>query len=123
MTEEQVEGVQRLFENQELVTLNEVAAEPINISIKEPQPPRPTEFMGIDINYVQEAYDEVREIVVFDMVDKVTREKIYTMMKEKLPYYRIKCDEENNPTEVIDNGNICARVTDPASGNYIDMIF
>lgn len=123
LTEEQVEGVVKFIENQGHLESNKDKVDPINISIKEPKAPGPTEFMGIDINYVQDVYDEVVDVVMFDLISPELRDKIKGMMKEKLPYYEIKCDEENNPPEVVDNSNVWVRVTDPATKNYIDLVF
>jgi hypothetical protein len=121
LTEEQVEGVVRIIENQEHFESNET--NPINISIKEPKAPGSTEFMGIDMNYVQEVYDEVSLTIAFDMIDKELNDRVKSMMKEKLPYYDIKCDEENNTIETVASGHLWVRVTDPETKNYIDLVF
>ena len=56
-----------------------------------------------------------------------TRETIKGLMKKELPEYEIKCDEENNPPEVIASGHIIVRVsTKPkldGSFNYINVIY
>ena len=121
LTEEQVEGVVRIVENQEHFESNET--NPINISIKEPEAPGPTEFMGIDMDYVQKVYDEVSLTIAFDLINKDLNDKVKSLMEEKLPYYTIKCDEENNPIDVIDEGHLWVRVTDPKTNNYIDLVF
>jgi len=84
---------------------------------------QPRTWTGLDMNYIQEVRQEVFEVVAFELITKEIREKIYTMMKEKLPYYKIKCDEENNPPDFVANGNVMVRVTDPSTRNYVDVIF
>lgn len=121
LTEEQLEGVVRIIENQE--HFESIETNPINISIKEPEAPGPTEFIGIDIDYVQEVYDEVSLTIAFDLINKDLNDKVKSMMKEKLPYYDIKCDEENNTPETVDSGHLWVRVTDPETKNYIDLVF
>ena len=44
-------------------------------------------------------------------------------MEAFLPYYEIKCDEENNPSTAVDSGHIWVRVSDAKNYRYIDVIF
>jgi hypothetical protein len=82
---------------------------------------------GADIPQIKEAYEKIAPLVALDIPDAITRAKIKKLMKEALPDYEIKCDEENNSPEVIDNGNVMVRVSKPTfpsgSFNYIDVIF
>ena len=143
LSDEQVDGVVRLIENQEHFELNEdkpdeqVEPQPIeddgdphDLSVHspgsgyyDPDVPAPKKFIGIDFDYVQEVYNEILLEVLRDPADGATRQKIKTLMDEKLPYYTIKCDEENNPIEVTDSGHIWARVIDRETNNYIDLVF
>lgn len=48
------------------------------------------------------------------------------MLRSELPECRIKCDEENNPPDVVDSCSLVARAswTDARYGEmYIDMVF
>jgi len=78
---------------------------------------------GLDMNKVPIAHSEVFNHVVYDVIDSETWNKIKSYLWIKLPGCTIKCDEENNPTDVIDSGHVHARVTDDTTKEYIDLIF
>lgn len=79
--------------------------------------------VGLDTDLIQKAYDEILDHVVMDMISSELRNKIKKMMGEKLPFYEIKCDQENNPFEIVDAGNVWVRVTNPKTKSYIDVVF
>ena len=127
LSEDQLEGVVRLIENQELFKLNEFGGTDwdeakIRIPLKRTHPPGSKKFYGIDVEYVQEVYDEVSLEMAYELNNKKARTKIKDLMESKLPYYEIKCDEENNSPEVVDSGQVWIRVTDPETRNYIELV-
>ena len=80
-------------------------------------------FYGLDLDYIQEVYDEVVLVIAFDLINKELNDRVKSIMEEKLPYYTIKCDEENNPIDIVDSGHLWVRVTDPETKNDIDLVF
>lgn len=125
------EGVyQHIKEDEELsMTLPDEEVKLPNAKKIEPQPPvLESDFNlnkpeGFNEDQLQRVYDEISLDVAYELTNETTRKRIYHLMKEKLPYYEIKCDEENNPPEVVDQGQIWVRVTDPNTKTYIDLIF
>jgi len=77
---------------------------------------------ALDIDKIQKAYDQILDEVLWEVISSDLRSKIKRLMEEKLPEYVIKCDEENNPTEVIDAGNIWVKVSDKKTQNYVNLI-
>jgi len=77
----------------------------------------------LDIDLIQDAYDEILEEVLFESITSELRNKIKRLMGEKLPFYEIKCDNENNPFDIIDAGNVWVRVSYPKTQTYVDVIF
>lgn len=77
----------------------------------------------MNLEKINDAYDLVRDSVLFQMIDGEIIDAIRRGMEDLLPEYKIKCDEENNPPLVIDNGNIIVRVSDPKTMNYINLTF
>jgi len=84
-------------------------------------------WKNMDIPLIENAYKKVSEIVSLEQCNTETMNKIKSLMETYLPMYRIKCDEENNPPEVIYSGHIRARVMMDTflsgSYNYVDVIF
>lgn len=82
---------------------------------------------NMDILLIKKAYDNIAPLIESDFPDKKTRKMIKKLMKQYLPDYKIKCDEENNPPNVMDSGHIFVQVrteTKPdGSFNFIDVIF
>ena len=78
---------------------------------------------SIDMVKLQKTYNEVFETVVFELINPSIRNKIKTLMEEKLPDYKIKCDEENNSPEVVASGHVMVNVTDPKTNNYVDVVY
>lgn len=94
----------------------------------EDQEPKKEWKPEFDIELVQKVYDDVALNVALNMADKVTREKIKEQLKNKLPSdFDVKCDDENNPPDVQDRGEIWVRVskTDKPTNwyQYIDLVF
>ena len=77
----------------------------------------------MDINLVKKAYEEIEPKVAGECPDKKTRDKIKGLMEEHLPAHKIQCDEENNPIEVVDSGNVHARVFDVDEYKFVNVIF
>ena len=80
-------------------------------------------WKNMDVKKIDKAYKRVKEKVLFEAIDRETIDAIRRGMEELLPEYKIKCDEENNPTDVIDSGNVMVRVSDPKTFSYINVIF
>jgi hypothetical protein len=82
---------------------------------------------GMDIEVIEFAYKEISPLIQYDIIDSKTRTKLKKLMEAFLPDYDIKCDEENNPPEVVDSQHIIMRVSKPAfpdgTTKYIDVIF
>ena len=77
----------------------------------------------MNIKRINQSYEDIRDTVLFEPISKETRDRIRRGMEDLLPEYRIKCDEENNPPDVIDSGKIIVRVSDPKTLEYINLIF
>lgn len=82
---------------------------------------------GKDILKIKKVYLKIAPLVKTDIPDAITREKIKKLLKEALPDYEIKYDEENNSPEIVDDGKVIARVWKPTlisgSYKYVDLIF
>lgn len=82
---------------------------------------------GLDVPAIEDAYNLIAPTIAGKFPDKETRENILGLMKANLPDYDIKCDEENNPPNVVDSGHVMVRVsTKPKQDglfNYVDVIF
>jgi hypothetical protein len=77
---------------------------------------------------IHETYKELKQELNGSFNDALTREYVKVLLAEKLNDLKIteiKCDEENNPPDVIDNNNINARVwfSDGIYLKYIDFNF
>ena len=81
----------------------------------------------MDIPKITNVYNNIAPVIAGEYPDKKIRNEIKLLMEEALPEYVIKCDEENNPPEVMDSGNVFVMVsTKPkpdGSYNYINVIF
>lgn len=82
----------------------------------------------LDMHLIEEAYNYTKKLIMREMCDSATRKIIVDLMKSKLPEdYDVKCDEENNPPEVIESQHIVATVSiknSPVSKiNYAELIF
>lgn len=81
----------------------------------------------MDINSIEYAYEKISPIIADEYPNAKTRIKLKTLMEAFLPEYDIKCDEENNPPNLIDSGNIVVKVSTKKTLNgtykYIDVIF
>ena len=82
----------------------------------------------MDIPLIEQAYNDIAPRIEHEFPDKETRELIKSLMEKLLPDYEIKCDEENNPVNVIDSGNVFVRVIKRSPiqktvFNYVDVIF
>ena len=77
----------------------------------------------MDIKLIENVYEDIKLKVFGKYPDKKTRELIKDLMEKSLPLYKIKCDEENNPSETIEAGNIFVRIFDEKNYLYIDVIF
>ena len=79
-------------------------------------------WADMDIPAIEKAYEDIKPLVLYEPCFKETRDKIKHMMEIALPNYKVKCDEENNPPNVVDSGNILVRVSD-YKNSYVDVIF
>lgn len=77
----------------------------------------------MNIKKITQAYKDVKDSVLLEMINKETMNTIRQGMEKYLPEYKIKCDYENNPPEAIDSGKVMVRVSDPITMNYINLIF
>ena len=81
----------------------------------------------MDIEAVENAFNKIRPLIEGEYPDSKTRVKLKKLMEAFLPEYDIKCDEENNPPEVMDSGNIVVKISTKKLPNqtysYIDVIF
>jgi len=84
---------------------------------------QPRTWDGLDIDKIQNVRNEIFGIILFDLINPELRDRIKKLMEERLPDYQIKCDEENNPIEVVDSGHVRARVTDTKTQAHIDVIY
>lgn len=81
-------------------------------------------WSGLDIALIEKAYEKIALLVDREMCDRKTRNRIRLMMIDELPLYHIKCDEENNPPDVIDSGHIFVRISITNNNYlYVDVIF
>lgn len=78
---------------------------------------------GLDMDLISKAHAEVFNHVVYEAITSEAWNKIRTYLWIKLPGYHIKCDEENNPIDVVDSGHVHARITDEKTKAYVDVIF
>jgi len=82
---------------------------------------------SMDVEAIEYAFNKVSPLIATDYPDAKTRTKVKKLMEAFLPDYDIKCDEENNPSEVVDSGHIFLRVNKymPHSDmvKYVDIIF
>jgi hypothetical protein len=80
---------------------------------------------------IRETYNFVNDVLVYGMLmnTKGTRDWVINRLKERIENgVSVKCDEENNSPEVIDQKILIAKVIwKPKDGqggyNYVDMIF
>lgn len=81
----------------------------------------------MNIKLIEEAYNKISPLIGSDYPDSKTRTKVKKLMEAFLPDYEIKCDEENNPSFFVDNGNVLVTVKTKTqidgSFNYVDVIF
>ena len=82
---------------------------------------------GMDIEAIEYAFNKVSPLIASDYSDAKTCAKLKKLMEAMLPEYDIKCDEENNPPEVVEAQYIMVRVNKymPHNGlvKYVDVIF
>ena len=78
---------------------------------------------GMDIEAVEYAFNKISPIIAIDYPDAKTRAKVKKLMEAFLPDYEIKCDEENNPPEVMDSQHIFVTVFDLKKFKSVDVIF
>jgi len=81
----------------------------------------------MDIPMIENAYNNIAPLIAGEYPDRKVRTKIKKLMEAFLPEYDIKCDEENNPPDVMDSGNVMVKVStkikSDGSHNYINVIF
>jgi hypothetical protein len=77
----------------------------------------------MDTKKITQAHKTVIESVLFELINRETLAKIRRGMEELLPEYKIKCDEENNPIDVVASGKVIVRVSDPKTLDYINLTF
>ena len=81
----------------------------------------------MDVNKIAQVYKDVRDSVVLEMINEETINTIRKELEARLPEYKIKCDYENNPQDVIDGGQVIAKVYDQQkyshTYNYINLTF
>ncbi len=81
----------------------------------------------MDVEALENAFNEIAPKIADKFPDKETREFIKNQLENRFPEYEITCDETNNPSSVVDSGNIVARVKTRVRFNgaygYIDIIF
>jgi hypothetical protein len=85
-------------------------------------------WKGMDIPLIQESWNKTIELMSFELANaRSTRDKIKKYMEDFLPQYEIKCNEENNPSDIMESGRIMVRIqTRPRpdhSYSYIDAIY
>ena len=80
-------------------------------------------WKDMDLILIEKAYNKTREHVLFEPINKATFLIIKNLMQSQLPNYKVKCDEENNPPQFANGGNILLTVNDPKSNQYVNVIF
>lgn len=88
-----------------------------------PLAPNLKTWEGMDIEAIEYTFNKVFPVIAGDYPDAKTRTKLKKLMEAMLPDYEIKCDEENNPPEVVDSQHIFVRVFDLKKLKYVDVIF
>lgn len=82
----------------------------------------------MDVSLIEKAYKQTKSEILFELCSSSTMDKIEKSLKSQLPDdYIVKCDLELNPNNIIESGNILARIYRKTnvnnSYNYIDIIF
>jgi len=72
---------------------------------------------------VEYAAKKILPLVQLEYPTPEIRVKVLELMKQFLPDYEIKCDEENNPFDVIDSGQIKMRIFNSNNIDYFDLTF
>jgi hypothetical protein len=75
----------------------------------------------MDVKAIENAYDKIHPLISGDYPDSKTRNKLIKLLEAFLPDYNFKCDEENNPPNVVNSGNIVVNVS--KNNEYINIIF
>ena len=77
----------------------------------------------MDLKLIEKTRNKIAPLIADDYPDAKTRIKVKKLMEAFLPNYEIKCDEENNPPNIIESGNIVVNVYDRKFKEYTNVIF
>jgi len=69
-----------------------------------------TKPYNLDFQLIKNARDKILPLIITDYPDLIAMKKIKKLMEEALPDYEIKCDEENNPSTLLESGHVCVMV-------------
>lgn len=82
---------------------------------------------NLNIKLIEEAYYKISPLISSDYPDSKIKNKVKKLMEAFLPDYDIICDERNNPSDIVDSGNILVTVKTKTQSNgsysFVDVIF